>query len=85
MTNKERYDAILTEDLRVTADQLPGLKYLGIPSWNSMTHMEIISDLEGAFRIRMETIDILRFSSYEKGMEILSGQYGVSFEEGGQT
>ena len=78
MSNKEKFDKILMDNLKVTQDQLPGLKYRGISTWDSMAHMDIVSELEETFRIRMENLDILKFSSYEKGLEILT-EYGIVF------
>ena len=78
MTNKEKFDKIMMDNLKISQDQLPGLKYRGISAWDSMAHMDIISDLEETFRIRFENMDILQFSSYEKGLEILT-EYGVEF------
>ena len=36
MTNRERYDKIMRENLRVKQEELPGLKYRSIPSWDSI-------------------------------------------------
>ena len=77
MNFKEKYDAVMMRNLKVTAEQLPGLKYRGIPEWDSMTHMDIVAELEELFHIRLENIDVLKFSSYEKGIEILA-LYGVT-------
>ena len=76
MTNRERYDKIMRENLRVKQEELPGLKYRSIPSWDSIGHMDLMSALEEAFCISMDTADVLDFSTYEKGMEILA-KYGV--------
>ena len=78
MTNKEKYDKIMMDNLRVTQDELPGLKYRGISAWDSMAHMDIISDIEETFKIYLENIDVIKFNTYEKGMEILA-QNGVVF------
>ena len=40
--------------------------------------MSMVAALEDAFSITMETDDIVNFSSYKKGFEILS-KYGVTF------
>ena len=37
----------------------------------------LVANLEDAFDIMMETDDIIDLSSYEKGIEILTGKYGV--------
>ena len=63
----------LIEEL--TKDQLPGLKYRSIKIWDSMGHMNLMEDMEDAF-ISIDTPDVLSFSSYEKGMDILR-KYGV--------
>jgi acyl carrier protein len=76
MTNSERYDKIMRESLRVKQEELPGLKYRGIPAWDSIGHMDLMSAMEEAFGISMDTADVLDFSSYEKGKEILA-KYGV--------
>ena len=47
------------------------LKYNEIPEWDSIGHMTLMSGLEEAFKISMETDDIVDFSSYKKGKEIL--------------
>ena len=39
--------------------------------------MTLVANLEDAFDIMMETDDIIDLSSYEKGIEILTGKYGV--------
>ena len=41
--------------------------------------MSLIATLGDAFDIMMETDDIIDFSSYRKGMEILAEKYNVEF------
>ncbi|WP_031557943.1 hypothetical protein [Lachnospira multipara] len=74
--NLEKYDEIFMEALELTKDQLDGLEYQGVSSWDSVGHMNLIGEIEDAFNIEMETDDVIAFSSYEKGKEILS-KYGV--------
>lgn len=76
MTNLERYDQLFMRDLRVKKEDLPGLKYRGIRSWDSLGHMDLIADLEEAFDIHLNTADVMDFSSYEKGKEVLK-KYGA--------
>ena len=47
------------------------MKYNDIPEWDSIGHMTLMSGLEEAFNISMETDDIIEFSSFNKGKEIL--------------
>jgi acyl carrier protein len=76
MTNLEKYDKLFLKAFPVTKEELPGLKYRGIKQWDSFAHMDLMNEMEEKFKISISTIDVLAFSSYEKGKEILRG-YGV--------
>jgi len=52
------------------------LVYQSVPAWDSVGHMGMIAALEETFNIMMDTQDIIDFSSYSKGIEILA-RYGV--------
>ena len=54
------------------------IKYNEIPEWDSIGHMTLMSGLEEEFSITMDTDDIVDFSSFKKGFEIL-GKYGIKF------
>jgi len=47
------------------------LKYNDIPEWDSIGHMTLMSELEEGFNISMDTDDIIDFSSFKKGIQIL--------------
>lgn len=80
MSNLEKYNNAFIESFEITEDQLDGLKYQDIEAWDSVGHMGLIAALEDAFDIMMDTDDIIDFSSYEKGKEILAkDNYGVEF------
>lgn len=79
MTNREKYVEAFKASLDVREEQLTGLKYQDIPAWDSVGHMGLVAELEDAFDIMMETDDIVDFSSFEKGMEILQ-KYDIAFE-----
>lgn len=76
MTNLEQYDKLFMRDLMVKKEELCHLTYRGIRSWDSLGHMDLIADLEEVFDIHMGTADVMDFSSYEKGKEVLK-KYGV--------
>lgn len=76
MTNLEKYDKMFLDSFPVTKEELPGLKYRGILAWDSVGHMELMSAIEETYGISISTPDLLDFSSYEKGKEILA-KYGV--------
>lgn len=74
--NKEKYEKVFMDILEVKEEQLEGLEYQGVPSWDSVGHMNLIGELEEVFDIEMETDDVIAFSGYERGKEILR-KYGV--------
>lgn len=80
MTNLEKYNEAFISALEISPEQLPGLKYQDIQTWDSVGHMSLVAALEDAFDIMMDTDDMIDLSSYEKGIEILSKEeYGVKF------
>lgn len=73
MDNKEKYNEIFINCFEIEGEQLnQDLTYNSIDNWDSVGHMGLIAELEDAFDIMMETDDIIDFSSYEKGKEILA-------------
>lgn len=71
MTNLEKYVAAFKECLEVPDDQLETLEYQGVNSWDSVGHMSLMAALEDTFDIMLDTDDIIDFSSFQKGKEIL--------------
>lgn len=80
MTNLEKYNNAFCDSFQITEDKLIGLEYQSVELWDSVGHMTLMAALEDAFDIMMETDDIVDFSSYEKGKELLSQKYDVSFD-----
>ena len=81
MNNKEKYINAFVEALGVEAVQINSeLKYQDIPEWDSVGHMELISELEDAFDISMETDDIIDLNSYLTGIDILK-KYDIQIED----
>ena len=50
MTNLEKYNNAFVEALDVEVSQLAGLQYQGVPTWDSVGHMTLISTIEDAQR-----------------------------------
>ena len=76
MSNLELYNKAFFETLDVSPDELNGLEYQAVSSWDSVGHMSLIAALEDSFSIMMDTDDIIDFSSYSKGKQILK-KYAV--------
>ena len=72
MKNKEKYIDIFVESLAINKKKFSEkLKYNDIPEWDSINHMTLMSGLEEGFNITMESDDIIDFSSFKKGIQIL--------------
>lgn len=81
MTNLEKYNEIFKSTLNVSEQELnEKLVYQEVPEWDSVGHMNLISALEDEFDIMFDTDDIIDFSSYAKGMDILKSKYDVTIK-----
>lgn len=79
MKNTDKYKKIFVECLSLdNKDFKENLKYNDVPEWDSIGHMTLMSGLEEGFEISLETDDIVDFSSYKKGIEILT-KYKINF------
>jgi acyl carrier protein len=79
MTNRSKYDSAFIETFLVQPGDLPGLKYQEVGGWDSAGHMALMAALEEAFGLELDIDDIIAFSSYEVGQEILA-RYNVTLE-----
>ena len=79
MSNKQKYKDIFIKSLAMDSKKFnENIKYNEIAEWDSIGHMTLMSGLEEGFSITMETDDIVDFSSFKKGIEILK-KYSVNF------
>jgi acyl carrier protein len=80
MNNLDRYRLAFLElfSLQDSTD-FNNLSYQSVDSWDSVGHMELITRLESDFDVMIEMDDVIDFSSYEKGIQILQ-KYQISFE-----
>lgn len=74
----EKYRKIFCETFEIEDNMLDDLIYQGINEWDSVGHMALISALEDEFGIMMDMEDIIEFSSFKIGIDILK-KYGVEF------
>ena len=78
MKNKNKYIEIFSKSLSIDKKKFnEKIKYNDIPEWDSIGHMTLMSDLEDGFNISIETDDIIDFSSFKKGIQILK-KYKIS-------
>jgi acyl carrier protein len=79
MNNTQKYNQAFIENFSINESTLTDdLIYNSIPEWDSVGHMGLVAALEEQFDIMMEMDDIIDFSSYKKGFELIA-KYGVEF------
>ncbi|WP_291270434.1 acyl carrier protein [Geothrix sp.] len=82
MTNAENLNKLqvcFTTALGVPAEVVTEtLAYNSIREWDSLGHMNLMSELESVFDVMLDTDDILGLSSVGKAKEILT-KHGVTF------
>lgn len=79
MNNLEKYNELFKKALELNADT-PVEQFVNRErDWDSVTHMEIIAELEDQFNIMLSPGDILDLDSYKKGLEILK-KYNITLE-----
>ena len=76
---EEKYKKTFINALSLDANQkVDDISYNEIDEWDSIGHMTLVSELEGAFDVTFDTDDIVNFSSYKEGRKILQ-KLGVKF------
>lgn len=70
-SNLDIYKNAFIESFEITEDILDTLEYESIVNWDSVGHMSLIAALEDGFDIMMEMDDIIDFSSFKKGKELM--------------
>ena len=72
MSKIENYSKVFKDSLNLDDSKFSEkIKYNDVEEWDSIGHMTLISALEEEFKITFETDDIIDFSSFKKGIEIL--------------
>jgi acyl carrier protein len=75
--NLQKYSEVFMDVFQVSKELLSeSLRYQSIEAWDSVGHMELISRLEESFDLNLEMDDVIDFSSFEKGKQILH-KYGI--------
>lgn len=80
MTNIEKYNSIFTEVFGVDASALnDNFGKETVDQWDSVHQLNLVSLAEEAFDIMLDPEDIMGFTSYVAGKEILSN-LDIEFE-----
>ena len=79
MSNTEKYIKVFMDTFEVSREEAGRLAYNSVKAWDSVGHMLMINKMEAAFGIYFEVEDIVDFSSFEAGRELLK-KYDVEFD-----
>ncbi len=72
MKFQDKYKKIFIKSLSIKPKSFNDkIAYNEIPEWDSIAHMTLISALEEGFKISIDTDDVINFSSFKKGAQIL--------------
>jgi acyl carrier protein len=78
MNNLDKYAQVFIDNFGVERAVLSEtFTYQCIPAWDSVGHMALVAELEGAFDLMLDTDEILGLSSVGKAVELLR-KHGVS-------
>ena len=71
MTNIEKYKNAFVEGLEIDANEVEGASMEKCDKWDSIGQMSLIAVLEDAFGIELEPEEVMAFTTYDAGIEIL--------------
>ena len=78
MSDKQKYKSLFMKSLSIEPEKFnENLKYNEIDEWDSIGHMSLIAAIEEEYKITFETDDIVDFSSFKIGIELLK-KYNVN-------
>lgn len=80
MSTESNYRAAFLKTFGIDESALganPG--YQSFEEWDSVGHMALMTELEDTFEIEMDIDDIIDFTDFETGKDILA-KYGVLFD-----
>jgi acyl carrier protein len=80
MSNLEKYNNVFVETFGIGDENLADMRFNTSVEWDSVAHMQLIATIENSFGIMLEMEDMVDFSSYEKGKDILS-KYNIRIDE----
>ena len=81
MGNLEKYNQVFSQVFGVKTEALnEQFTFKDVEQWDSVAHLNLISELEDAFDIIFDSEDILHYGSYLNGIEILK-RYGIEFQQ----
>ena len=71
MTNIEKFKNAFAEGLEIPVEEVENATMENVVKWESIGQMSLIAIIEDAFGIEFEPDEVMRFTSYVAGVDIL--------------
>ncbi len=78
MTNIEKLKNAFVEGLEITLEEVETATMDSVDRWDSIGQMSLVAMIEDEFGIEMDPDEVMQFTSFAAGMEILK-KHGVVF------
>ena len=76
MTNLEKYKNAFVESFDLDVQEVENASQETVEIWDSIGMMSLIAVIEDSFDLELQPDDIVEFTSYQKGIELLK-KYNV--------
>ena len=71
MSNIEKLKEAFVEGLEIPMEEVEAANMDSLEKWDSIGQMSLVAIIEDAFGIEFEPDEVIQFTSFEAGMEIL--------------
>lgn len=71
MGNIEKLKEAFVEGLEIPMEEVEGATMESVDKWDSIGQMSLVAIIEDAFGIEFEPDEVMRFTSFEAGVDIL--------------
>ena len=78
MTNIEKLKNAFVEGLEISLDEVENATMESVEKWDSIGQMSLVAIIEDAFGIEFEPEEVMRFTSFVAGVDILKA-HGIDF------
>lgn len=78
MSNIEKLKNAFVEGLEIPVEEVENATMEGNDKWDSIGQMSLIAIIEDAFGIEFEPDEVMRFTSFAAGVDILKS-HGIEF------
>lgn len=78
MSNIEKLKEAFVEGLEIPAEGVENATMQSVEKWDSIGQMSLVALIEDEFEIEMEPDEVMRFTSFAAGVDILKN-HGIVF------